>query len=86
MPLWAHLELLHRTAFPCIHEGRQVVFKLPVRGQYGEHVRIGLVKQFDGMGERTVSSVLINLEISYDGRQKDYGGLNKEVTLFLYIG
>lgn len=84
MPLWAHLELLHRTAFPCIHEGRQVVFKLPVRGQYGEHVRIGLVKQFDGMGERTVSSVLINLEISYNGSQKDYGGFNKEVTLFLY--
>lgn len=23
------------------------------------------------------------LEIPYDGRQKDYGGFNKEVTLFL---
>ena len=38
MPLRAHLELLHRTTFPCIHKRWQVILQLPVRGQYGEQV------------------------------------------------
>ena len=60
MPLRAHLELLHRSALPSVHEGREVVLKLPVRGQDGEHVRVGLVQQFDGMREGAVFPSLEN--------------------------
>ena len=86
MPLWAHLELLHRPAFPGVHEGWEVVLKLTVRGQDGEHVRVGLVQQLDGMGEGAVSPSIENLEVPYDGGQQDDRGFHEKVTLFLYIG
>ena len=86
MPLRAHLELLHRSALPSVHEGREVVLKLPVRGQDGEHVRVGLVQQFDGMREGAVFPSLENFEVPYNGSQQDDRGFHEEVSLFLYIG
>lgn len=64
------LELLHRPAFPGVHERREVVLQLPVRGQDGEYVRVGLVQQLDGVGEGTVLPVLVDFEIPYDGGKR----------------
>ena len=54
------LQLLHRRAFPCVHEGRKVVLKLRVRGQDGENVGILAVQELDGMGEGAILAVLVD--------------------------
>ena len=56
------LQLLHRRAFPCVHEGRKVVLKLRVRGQDGENVGILAVQELDGMGEGAILAVLVDFE------------------------
>ena len=80
------LELLHRPAFPGVHERREVVLQLPVRGQDGEYVRVGLVQQLDGVGEGTVLPVLVDFEIPYDGGKQYDRTFYEEVALFLYPG
>lgn len=60
------LQLLHRRAFPCVHEGRKVVLKLRVRGQDGENVGILAVQELDGMGEGAILAVLVDFEIPYN--------------------
>ena len=75
------LKLVVGTGFKGICEGGYLGLHIRIGDKHGDDLPVVLVKELDGMRERTVSAVLMSPEIPEGAVKESLGRLRKEVVL-----